>query len=1389
MVLLGEPAVEADKVRVIVENKTLTEGAAWTGTLVDEWVEIGENTNALQAVKSALEAKNYTYVETSGYISEINGLSDQATSMGGWMFTKNDYFPDTGLGDTALAANDVFCLQYTCAYGADIGYDWQGTDTSLKTLEVSGGKLANAFASETKEYDLVILGDSASVAITATAVNKKFPVTIADASGNTVHAGANFTANVGDKITVTCGIDTVYTLTVTSQSTTALLKGLIVHGQFNPSKGTTYVQNPSDSYDASVLFDAQTMEYTLDTIATDTSNQLRFRAQPYDASATVTLKWENAGGTGEKANMQWTGGMSTWANCLSAGENTLKLVVANGDTTETYVLHVNVKPTLTALSVNNGSLTFNNTFSAANTEYELNVPAGATELTFEATPRNASYAVAYDGAESNVVSIEGKDEVEVTVAYGNVTNTYTVAIKRIETASVNFTILPEEAADATVTVSNEKLGALTADENGSYTGMFSAYTFTYTVAKYGYVTQQGVIPAEGGNISVTLSRNSTDAYEDTGSDWNNFRNSDTNMGITDAKTPVDPDATALLWNKKLGSGWAAAPSVQIIVDNALIVMSGKKIYKLDLETGDILAEGDMVNSPSYGYTPPTYAEGLIFCPLGGGTIQAFNAKTLESVWVYKDPQGGQSLSPITYSDGYVYTGFWNSETKSANYVCLSVANDHTAEGDDSTEKLSTWTWNQMGGFYWAGSVAVGNYLIVGTDDGTSGTAGDSTLYAFNKQTGKVVSKITLTGLGDQRSSIAWDASSGRVYFTTKGGYLCSAKFDSESGTLSDLKSVQNVEGAQTTSTPVVYDGVVYYGVGAGFSANDKNSFVSANAETLELNYTVGLKGYPQCSVLLSTAYEDEGYLYFYATYNTTPGGISMIKVKKGATSASDTELVEIYDAAGFSQYCISSIICGKDGTLYYKNDSGNILAVGTPKYGNVIRLIKQIGTVDESSAEAIIKAREAYDMLDDDNKAKVSNYSTLTDAEDAIVKLTESKIDAIGEVTLENADKVESAAKLYDSLSESLQNRVTNADELAEARKALSDLKVAEAERLIAEIPAVINKNNKDEATEKVAAAQDYLNTLTEEELQKVAGKEKIDEALKTLKKLNAPAGGSTHAVGVGVLVGYKVSDATNKVNEAIEKALSDLPEDLNEMTEEQENNLLEAGKLYEALTEDEKLFVTEKEAFEAILNAYGDINHQDAATGMTVSNLPWYIRLLAIEQEIDSEAAEAMHDFFLEKGAISKHYYVTLINLLTGETYQPAEWVMLNLPTEKPEDGSIYLAYAIDIEGDLTLIQGVATVDEIADATEADEAVAELTNAESEAAEVAEETAVEENPDAIYRYGIQFNTTLVNCWYGVILYEGSWSDLIEGDALSEEMPENWSGWMTVPEDLPTVSK
>lgn len=447
-----------------------------------------------------------------------------------------------------------------------------------------------------------------------------------------------------------------------------------------------------------------------------------------------------------------------------------------------------------------------------------------------------------------------------------------------------------------------------------------------------YRSNDSITVADGTVLSVvcndstfaSMNQGDTQTYtftvrvlENVSSDWNNFRNSDVNMAITDALTPTSAQTTVLKWAAKLGSGWSAAPSVQIIVDDALIVMSGKTLYKLSLVDGKAVATGTMSAAPSYGYTPPIYADGMIICPLGGGTLEAFNAKTLESVWIYKDELGGQALSPIAYSDGCVYTGFWNSETKDANFVCVRVADGQ-----------KVWNRTVAGGFYWAGAVVVGNAVIVGTDDGQNQFKNDAHLLSLNKKTGEEISDLTLIGMGDQRSSIAYSAEKGRVYFTTKGGYLCSAALDAATGALSDLKSYSS--GRQSTSTPVVYGDYVYFCLGSGVVAgsNGAGAFAIADADTLEVLYSVELTAYPQASALLSTAYyEKEHKLYFYTTYNGKPGGLSLIKVDPSNISDTGVELVQIYDAAGFEQYCIASPICDKDGTIYYKNDSGNVLAV------------------------------------------------------------------------------------------------------------------------------------------------------------------------------------------------------------------------------------------------------------------------------------------------------------------------------------------------------------------------------------------------------------------------------------------------------------------------------
>ena len=429
--------------------------------------------------------------------------------------------------------------------------------------------------------------------------------------------------------------------------------------------------------------------------------------------------------------------------------------------------------------------------------------------------------------------------------------------------------------------------------------------------------------------------------------WPNFRNSLYNMAITDAKTPVSAATTVVKWATPRGTSWSDTPSGMIIADNALIFMGQSTITKVDLQTGEVLATSKMSSNAGFAIISPTFGDGLIFCPLSGGKIEAFNAKTLESIWVFTDALGGQNNTPITYHDGYVYTGYWNGEAKDGNFVCVNAA----------TGEL-VWSKTTLGGHYWSGCTVVGDAVIVGTDDGKSGWTGDSHLYALNRLTGEVISDITLTGMGDQRSSIAYSTEKGRVYFTTKNGYIASAAVNATTGALSDLKS--NKISTQATATPVVYGDKVYVGAGGGMQVGATNgNLFAVDANSLEYLYEVPLKGYPQGSIMISTAYLAEtGKLYCYATYNSQPGGMTLIKIDPNATTVDGIQLEEIFDAGDHPQYCLISPICGPDGTIYYRNDSGCLFAL-TTNNAYLTGLTASVGTFTQEFAPG----RHNYELV------------------------------------------------------------------------------------------------------------------------------------------------------------------------------------------------------------------------------------------------------------------------------------------------------------------------------------------------------------------------------------------------------------------------------------------
>ncbi|SFA84328.1 Outer membrane protein assembly factor BamB, contains PQQ-like beta-propeller repeat [Acetitomaculum ruminis DSM 5522] len=416
------------------------------------------------------------------------------------------------------------------------------------------------------------------------------------------------------------------------------------------------------------------------------------------------------------------------------------------------------------------------------------------------------------------------------------------------------------------------------------------------------------------------------------SEWPDFRGNANNMGITSTKTPIDAGAASLKWARRVGQGVSSsAVSSPIIVDGKMVAYAGTNLYKFDLETGEILACQEMAAASSFAINPPAYADGMIFVGLSSGRVQAFNAETLEPLWLFQDDKKGQPNSTIKYNNGYIYTGFWNSERKEANFSCVDVRDE------DPTNKYETkkavWSHAAQGGYYWAGAYVNDKVAVVGTDDGESGwTSTTSSLLSLDKKTGEVVDSLTGEFTGDIRCDMAYNESDGRIYFTSKGGYLYSIKLLADGKFEHDsLKSLKI--GGMSTSTPIVYNNRVYVGIGSedgNFAKTGHYLGVVNVAEdgSLSFAYKYETNGYPQTSGLLTTGYEAEtGYVYVYFCYNNLPGGVYCIKDKAGQTTP---DVYPIFEPTGDKQqYAICSPIADSNGVLYYKNDSAYMMAIET----------------------------------------------------------------------------------------------------------------------------------------------------------------------------------------------------------------------------------------------------------------------------------------------------------------------------------------------------------------------------------------------------------------------------------------------------------------------------
>ena len=913
-------------------------------------------------------------------------------------------------GETTVEDGKDYSFTVTIAddYEMEDNFVVKANGETLTAGESGSYTVENVTADLTITVEGVVKKQAASHAVTltpgegytltgeATAEDGKdytFTVTVSEG-----YDAANMVVKVnGEEVTA---VDGIYTVEKVSSDLTITVEGVTEAVQKTAGLsvlkfGDTSTEAKAQMFQLIPAFDPAVKEYTV--LVPDNSNMFyAWATQAIDrsSSTTITAKWVNLNVDTEKTQ-KLTSGKASGQNLAGFAPtgtkvNTMTVTVVDGDFKDEYKLtSVRVAPSLTALSLD--GIRFAERFSATKTAYTATT--AAESVTVAATPRDESYTVTVNGGSNTTVPLNlGENKIDVVVTNpGGYTNTYTITVTRLASIEVGFTVDP---ADAKVTVWDSNKDRI-APTDGKYSVMADA-EYTYLVQSDGYVSQKSSFKfSESSTIDITLAVATENPNLDRSitAEWGNFRNGDNNLGITNAKTPYAPEDTELLWAVKHGTGWAAAPGSPIMVDGDIYTYSGSTIRRLNSMTGEVVTEGTMVDKSSYSIVPMTYGDGMVFVGLSGGKIQAFNAKTLESLWVYTDELGGQPNCPITYKDGYIYAGFWNSEDRNANFACINTVDEDHASATEV--KYASWTYTRAGGFYWAGAYVTDKLAIVGTDDGASGyDTNGAALLVFDRFTGEKLD--THEGIrGDLRSNVSHDPESDRVFFTTKGGILGNAQIDWDTGKILDYKEVvikdaQGNANAMSTCTPSVYNGRIYIGVAgtSQFGANSGHGIAVYNLNgdgSMTQAYVYAIVGYPQTSAMVSTAYSaEDGSVYIYLPYNYTPGGVSVLKDKPGQTAPVTTTgsgYSEGFTPVGpLAQYCICSTIADQYGTIYYKNDSCYMMAI-TSKIESLE--ITQYPTITENEDGSItVDGLKAVTKLKNGEERDVSNYVSVVKNEE-----------------------------------------------------------------------------------------------------------------------------------------------------------------------------------------------------------------------------------------------------------------------------------------------------------------------------------------------------------------------------------------------------------------------
>ncbi len=480
-------------------------------------------------------------------------------------------------------------------------------------------------------------------------------------------------------------------------------------------------------------------------------------------------------------------------------------------------------------------------------------------------------------------------------------NHTTSTLKAGQTLQLSGTIQPANATNQTVVWSSNNNAIATVSEDGLITTI-SAGSCTIT-ATTDEISQQCV-----------LTVNPLSPIPDYTSYWSEMGKDKNHLAIVDTKLARKAEELSEKWKIQLSSLWMNGGQPLIVNGNIYLAINSK-VMIIDAQTDQTLKENTLAGACGF-FSMVAYGEGKIFVPMNNGLLQAFNAETLESLWVTETKTGYQHLCPVVYHDGYVYTGTWKGgASTTGTYYCVLAAD----EDPYSTNEIKNYTWESDNtGFYWTGGTVVGDEIIFGGDSGI--------LQSCNRKTGTLIDTYQIAPeltVSTIRCGSSYDPATQRIFFTGKESKKIYGVKINTDGTFDKNSIISGTALGQATTVPTVYNGRVYATSGTMTSGGGLDVF---DANTLEKIYAVNIGGISQATPLLTTAYATEANnhtVYVYVTLNNANGSIVCIKDFEGNTEP----IVQFTYKPSSVQYSTHSLVADENGTIYYKNDAKYLFAL------------------------------------------------------------------------------------------------------------------------------------------------------------------------------------------------------------------------------------------------------------------------------------------------------------------------------------------------------------------------------------------------------------------------------------------------------------------------------